>query len=106
MRVLDPDASGFDMADPPGMSTEKEYVAGDAFHGEVFVERSHHFSVGFGDHGVGRVFRDRSAGGDGSQTGATAASHAMVHLVAMQHRTATAARCGDAFGEHLDYTVE
>ena len=104
--ILDAHAARLDVPDAPGVGAEQEDVAGQAFDGEVLVERADGFAFGLGDHGVGGVLGNRAAGGDGGEARAAAAADAAVHLIAMQQGAAAAARGGDAFGEHLDDGVE
>ena len=88
------------------MGSEQEHVSDQTFDREILVQRSDGFVIRLGDDRVVRVLRNRAAGGDRGETRAAPALDAAVHPVAMQQRTASAARGCDAFGEHLDDRVE
>ena len=106
MRIFHAYAARFNALDPPRARAQQKHVAGQAFHREIFVHGPNHFAVRFSNHRIIRGVGDGAAGGDGSQPRATPASHSPVHLIAMQVRATAAALRGDAFGKHLDDSVE
>src|SRR4051812_6541578 len=94
------------MAYPPGMRPEEKDITDQALHREVFVKRSDSLSFGLGDNGERCRIRYGSTGGDGSESRTAASPNASVHLIAMQHRAASAARCCHSFGQHRDDGLE
>src|SRR5216684_7402356 len=68
LRVFHQHAAGLHAANAPGGIAEKNDVAGEAFDGEIFVDRADGEALGLGHYGVEGIFRNRAAAGDGSQT--------------------------------------
>ena len=77
-----------------------EDVAGDAFHGKVFVHRADVQGLRFQYDAVIGIVRDRAAAGDGGQFAAASPAQGAGQCVAVQVGNAYALTAAVTFGEH------
>ena len=61
MRVFHANLPAADVTNAPGVSTQQEDVAGEAFHREILIEGADHLAFGLDDDGVGGGVGDRAA---------------------------------------------
>jgi hypothetical protein len=66
MRIFHAHPAGFHALDTPGVSAQQEDISDQALHCKIFVQSPYSFGIGFRNHRVICVLRDRSAGSDGS----------------------------------------
>ncbi|MNS21026.1 hypothetical protein D3C72_527800 [compost metagenome] len=100
MGILHPHPARLDPQDSIGGIAKLEDVAGDAFHGEVFVDAADVQRLRFEQHGVVGVVGDGAAAGQGGQLAAAAATQGAAHRIAVQVGTAHALAAVVALGEH------
>src|SRR5581483_4620624 len=106
VRVVDPDLSGGDALDAPGVVAEEKNVAGEALDREVLVHLPDESLVAGHDDVIVRGLRNRPAVGDRGHARAAASAQTPVDLVAMNIRLSPPSPSGDAFGERLQPVVE
>ncbi len=105
--VLDAHLARLDAPDSPRRGSQQEDVAGHAFHGEIFVDTSHHPSLWLGDHEVVGVIGNRAAGCHGGQSGAAPPADDAVDAIPVEIRRGAAPTSGrHAFRQHRDDRVE
>ena len=88
------------------MRAEQKHIARQALDREIFIDGADHFAFGLGDHGVCRAVGNGAAGRDRRELRAPPAAQPVIHLIAMQQRSAAAARRRDAFRQHRHYGFE
>ena len=101
-----PHHPGLDLDDFPRLVAEQEDVAGDAFHGEVFVDAADEQVLRVHAYLIVEVVGNRAAVGQGDQAGAAAPAQAPADAVMVQVGGAPPARGGEALGQHAHHGVE
>ena len=106
MRILHAHHAALDADDAIGRVAELEDVTGEAFDGEILVDRAddHVFWLEQ-DLEIG-IVRDRAAGGDRREPRPAPPAQAAVDLVAMDQRAPPSAPRGEAVGEHAQHRCE
>ena len=106
MCVLNAHAAHLDSADAPRGIAQQHDVAREAFDGEVFIDCSHDYTLGFGDDRVIRRVGDRATGGDGSDASPTSRADSMIDPVVMEIRMPASAPRRNAFRQHPQNRIE
>ncbi|MNI32170.1 hypothetical protein D3C73_860750 [compost metagenome] len=99
--VLDPDFAGLDPQDAVRSVTQLEDIAGNAFHGKIFIDAANVQALGFEQHAVVGIVGNGAAAGHGGQPTAATGAQCTGHGVAVQERAANTLTSVVAFGEHL-----
>ncbi|VVP47538.1 hypothetical protein PS732_05230 [Pseudomonas fluorescens] len=100
LRILDPHFAGFHPQDAIGRVAELKDVAGNAFHGKVFVDAADVEALRLKHHAVVGVVRNGPAAGHRCQSRATTATQGAADSVAVQVGAANALAAVVALGEH------
>jgi len=106
VSVFDDDAAVLHSTNAPGGIAKKHDVAGEAFHGEILIDRADDVALRFRNNGIESIVGNSTAAGDGGKTSTAATIKAAIHAI-VQEVGAIAPTSGvDAFREHFDDGIE